>query len=348
MDLLSIFKHTLMISYFVFVMMLLVDFLDMSSKGAVSLLFKGGRWRQYSLVSLLGSIPGCLGSFLNVSIYIRGLVSFGAIAGGMIATSGDEAFVMLVEFPKQALFLFLLLFICGMFFASIIDRLVPILKIQTGRVCKDAHCEECLPGEEQKELSFSFNIDSFLANFRDLSFTRFLILVIILSFLAFLATGNLGPTDWGWERFSFVILSLLTLFIVLICSEHYLESHIWQHIIKRHLFRVFLWAFGALVLVHWGLAYWDLSLFIKEHMMWVLLLSGLIGVIPESGPHLVFVMMYAQGVVPFSVLFTASFVQDGHGMLPLLSYNLKDAVFIKAFNLVFGLLVGGGLFFLDF
>jgi len=30
----------------------------------------------------------------------------------------------------------------------------------------------------------------------------------------------------------------------------------------------------------------------------------------------VFVMMYAQGLLPFSILFTASFVQDGHGMLP--------------------------------
>jgi len=59
-------------------------------------------------------------------------------------------------------------------------------------------------------------------------------------------------------------------------------------------------------------------------------------------------MMYAQGLVPFSVLLTTSFVQDGHGMLPLLSYSLKDSVLIKVFNLVFGLLVGGVLFALGF
>ncbi len=55
----------------------------------------------------------------------------------------------------------------------------------------------------------------------------------------------------------------------------------------------------------------------------------------------VFVMMYAQGLVPFSVLFTTSFVQDGHGMLAMLSYSLKDSLLIKIFNLVFGLAVGG-------
>jgi len=68
------------------------------------------------------------------------------------------------------------------------------------------------------------------------------------------------------------------------------------------------------------------------------------GVIPESGPHLILVMKYAQGLLPFSILFTASFVQDGHGMLPSLSYSLKDSVLIKVFNLAFGLIAGGALF----
>jgi hypothetical protein len=62
------------------------------------------------------------------------------------------------------------------------------------------------------------------------------------------------------------------------------------------------------------------------------------------GPHLIFVMMYAQDLLPFSILFTASFVQDGYGMLPLLSYSLKDSVLIKVFNLAFGLIAGGALF----
>jgi hypothetical protein len=76
----------------------------------------------------------------------------------------------------------------------------------------------------------------------------------------------------------------------------------------------------------------------------VLLIGALIGIVPESGPHLIFVMMYAKGLIPFSVLFTTSFVQDGHGMLPLLSYSLKDAVLIKALNLIFGIATGGILF----
>jgi len=78
-------------------------------------------------------------------------------------------------------------------------------------------------------------------------------------------------------------------------------------------------------------------------MVWVLLMSAILGIVPESGPHLLFAMMYAQGLIPFSVLFTSSFVQDGHGMLPMLSYSLKDTILIKIFNFMFGIAIGGVL-----
>ena len=59
-----------------------------------------------------------------------------------------------------------------------------------------------------------------------------------------------------------------------------------------------------------------------------------------------FVAMFADGLVPFSVLLASSIVQDGHGMLPLLSYTLKDSVLIKSFNLVIGLGLGSILYML--
>jgi len=349
MDLVSIFKHALMISFFVFVMMLLVDFIEIASKGRVSGIIKEGPWRQYTLASFLGSTPGCLGAFMNVSLYVHGLISFGAIVGGMIATSGDEAFVMLAQFPGTALALFGLLFVFGIVFARISDGIISHLGITPCESCLDTHCEECLPGTgNQESISDIFRPENLIENFRPIDFTRFLLLVLIVSFLVLITTGTLGPSTWDWKRITFICLSICTLFIIIICSEHYLESHIWDHIIKKHLFRVFLWSFGALLFVHWGLASWNLDSFIHDHMLWVLLIGALMGIIPESGPHLIFVMMYAQGLIPFSVLFITSFVQDGHGMLPLLSYSLKDSVLIKVFNLVFGLAVGGIFFVLGF
>jgi len=345
MELTSIFKHALMISFFVFVMMLLVDFIEMASKGRMSGIIKGGPWRQYTLASFLGATPGCLGAFMNVSLYVHGMISFGAIVGGMIATSGDEAFVMLAQFPGTALALFGLLFVFGIVFAWISDRIIPILGITTCESCIDAHCEECLPGTDiQEKIGDIFRPTNLLGNIQSLSFNRVLLLVLITSFLILITTGTRGPTTWDWKRITFISLSICTLYIIMVCPEHYLESHIWGHIIKKHLSRIFLWTLGSLLFVHWGLALWNLDRFIHEHMLWVLLIGALMGIIPESGPHLIFVMMYAQGLIPFSVLFTTSFVQDGHGMLPLLSYSLKDSVLIKVFNLTFGLAVGGILY----
>jgi len=239
--------------------------------------------------------------------------------------------------------------VLGIFFAWISDKIIPHLGFTPCESCIDAQCEECLPSTgKQGRISDVFRPANLIENFQSLSFTRFLLLVLIVSILILISMGTLGPSIWDWKRVTFMFLSLCTLCIIMVCSEHYLESHIWGHIIKKHLFRVFLWTFGALLFVHWGLAFWNLNTFIHEHMLWVLLIAALIGIIPESGPHLIFVMMYAQGLIPFSVLFTTSFVQDGHGMLPLLSYSLKDSVAIKIFNLIFGLAVGGILYAIGF
>ena len=110
MELLPVFKHALMSSFFVFVMMLIVDFVDTASKRQITDLMQGSLWRQYFLSAFLGSTPGCLGAFMNVSLYVHGMISFGALVGGMIATSGDEAFVMLSQFPLTAMAFFVLLF----------------------------------------------------------------------------------------------------------------------------------------------------------------------------------------------------------------------------------------------
>jgi len=345
MGILSVFKHALMISFFVFVMMLLVDFINIATKGQASSVLQGGQWRQYTLASFLGSTPGCLGAFMNVTLYVHGMISFGAVAGGMIATSGDEAFVMLAQFPGMAILLFGLLFVSGIVFAWISDKIIKITGTVPCESCSEADCEQCLPGVGSTEkVDQIFRPGNLLKNFQQLSFTRFLLLTLIGSYLALLLFGIIGPADWNWKRITFVFLSLCSLYISGVASEHYLHFHIWDHIIKKHMFRVFLWTLGALLFVHWGMHFWNLEVFVREHMIWVLLLSALIGIIPESGPHLIFVMLYAQGLIPFSVLFTTSFVQDGHGMLPMLSYSVKDSILIKGFNLVFGIATGSVFF----
>ena len=71
-----------------------------------------------------------------------------------------------------------------------------------------------------------------------------------------------------------------------------------------------------------------------------MLMACLIGLIPESGPHLVFVTMYAQHSIPFGVLLASSVVQDGHGLLPLLAHSRRAFITVKGVNFLFGLAAG--------
>lgn len=211
---------------------------------------------------------------MNVSLYVHGFITFGALAGSMIAVSGDEAFVMLAMFPETALVLFAILFVIGLFSGMLIDVVVKKYKIST--------CSNC------KEMIVHMNL----------------------------------------ER----------------NTLHYLKEHIYGHIIKKHLWKTALWTFAALALVEIGLEYLNLEKFTSEYKIVFLLFGALVGLIPESGPHLIFVTLFAQGLIPFSVLLTSSIVQDGHGMLPMLSYSFTDSVKIKVFNLIIGLSLGLFLF----
>ncbi|MFH1645455.1 MAG: putative manganese transporter, partial [Candidatus Omnitrophota bacterium] len=248
-------EHAVVISVFVLVMMLFVDYINVITKGRMSAIIKGGRMRQYFTASFLGSVPGCLGSFMNVSFYARGLISFGAIVGGMIATCGDEAFVMLAVFPKQALLLFAILFVVGVVSAILIDKLMPKLKIRL--------CEECkLSDIHDTDECRCLNIREIPEHFKKLSFSRFLLLSILLFSLFGMLFGGFGHGEWGWESITMCSLLLLALFIIITVPEHYLEEHIWQHIAKKHLWRVFLWSFGALTAVNILSSVWDFEAFV--------------------------------------------------------------------------------------
>lgn len=336
-ELVHILKHSLIISIFVFGMMLVTDYLNVLSKGKMATIIRGGRWRQYSTASFLGATPGCLGAFMNVSFYVHGLIGFGAIVGGMIATSGDEAFVMLALFPKTALLLFLLLFALGIVLAWLTDKVAPVLGVKACQECEvelvhESHIEAQLSSPQAWRKIFSpFGL-------------RFVLFFLVTILVLLVILGLFGPPSWNVERGFLLSILLIIAATTATASDHYLKEHIWRHIIKEHLWRVFLWTLFALLVVQLVLHYWDLGSFVQAHMVWVLILSALVAVIPESGPHLVFVMMFTQGLVPFSVLLTSSIVQDGHGMLPLLSYSVRDTVKIKLFNLVYGLLIGGALY----
>lgn len=188
-------SHALMITGFVLTMMVLIEYINVQTRGWWQEDLKKSGWKQYAIALLLGASPGCLGAFTVVSLYAHGAMSFGALVGAMIATSGDESFVMLAMFPGRA-----------------------------------------------------------------------------------------------------VILA------------------------------------GALMAIGWLMA------LVTDRF--------LTGLVPESGPHMAFVTLYAEGILPVAILVASSVVQDGHGTLPLLAVSKRAFVILKLVNLAAGLGVGWALLLL--
>ena len=147
-------------------------------------------------------------------------------------------------------------------------------------------------------------------------------------------------SDWNWISTSFLIVSLIALFIISTVNDHFLEDHLWGHIIKKHFSKIFLWTFGTLLFIHLLGNYLDINYWIENNMISILVIAVLIGIIPESGPHYIFILLFAQGTIPISILIANSIVQDGHGALPLLAESKRSFILVKLANVIVGFIIG--------
>ena len=122
--------------------------------------------------------------------------------------------------------------------------------------------------------------------------------------------------------------------------RHFLKEHVWKHVIKRHLPTIFAWTFGVLALFGILSIYIDIETWIKGNIWLMLVIAVAAGLIPESGPHLVFVSMFAAGILPFPVLLANCISQDGHACLPLIAENKRSWLTVKLIKTVIAAAVG--------
>ena len=429
----DIIRNSILITGLVVVMMMMIESLNIESKG---LFFKGLRKTkvgQVVIAALLGSVPGCMGGFATVSLYTHRMFSFGALVAMMIASSGDEAFVMLAMILEQALILFVILFIIAIAVGIVTDLIHDKLHakecdkhdhedcgIETdcdGYIIHDqeiATSDCCPPRNDVNE--FAMHNDPTLqesaaslrgakrrGNLRHFGWKRISMLVGLALFIVALGTGKLGHDhaheteqiatgealamtceehhndhmtceedhtighvhteacehghhhhhheeatesfrinllDEGWMNVLFAGLSVIMLVVLVFASDHFVEGHLWDHIVKKHLPTIFAWTFGVLLVLGFALQYIEIDKWISDNTALMILLATLIGIIPESGPHMIFVTLFAAGVVPFPVLLASSISQDGHSSIPLLAESKKSFAWAKLINCFVALAAG--------
>jgi hypothetical protein len=328
----EVLKHSFMITAFVAVMMILVEYLNVLSRGAWQSALAGSRWSQYVAAVLLGAAPGCLGPFVVVALYLHRTVSLGATVACMIATSGDESFVMLALFPAKASLIMLSLALLGLL-AGIVTDLV---------VCGDAGAasQHDLVLHRNEEDCHCFDFVRTFEQIRCPTAERGLLSVGLGLFLVGIIAAKVGPSQWNWIRITLLVSGTFAFFVVVTVPEHFLEAHLWKHVALQHVPRVFAWTLAALAMISVVEHNIQIEASLNENPWALLGTAGMLGLVPESGPHLLFVTLHDHGSIPISVLMTSSIVQDGHGMLPLLAESRCDFLKVKAINLGVGLLVG--------
>lgn len=335
----DILFNALSITSFVFTMMLLIEYINVITKGSWQHKISKSKYGQYLLGIFFGAIPGCLGAFTVVSLYSHGVVGFGALVATMIATSGDEAYVMLSLFPVKAMWIFLIIAVIGF-----------IVGILTDVVMKKFNLHFKLHGHKfevhENESCPCFSIKEIVEHLKNISFQRVLLIVLLVILIAIQILNFTGHDEWSWINLTLLLSAIFGLFVVTTVPDHFLEEHLWKHVLKKHLLKIFLWTLGALATIHFLETFFDLSQWIESNLWMVLIVAVIIGVVPESGPHLVFVTLFVSGAIPISILIASSIVQDGHGAIPLLALSKKSFIAMKAINLVIGFIVGAvGLIF---
>ena len=450
--------------------MMMIESLNIESKG---LFFKGLRKTkvgQVVIASLLGSIPGCMGGFATVSLYTHRMFSFGALVAMMIASSGDEAFVMLAMIPEQALIIFAVLFVLAIAVGIITDKIYDKVhakkcglhdheecgvhadcdgfEIHEHEIATSDYCPPCNDVSTSSEDDRYTSLRAKRGNLRHFGWKRISMLVGLALFIAALGTGMLGHDHSAheshvheseqiatgealamtceehghnhghadgegmtceehghnhghadgegmtceehghnhghadgegmtcdghnhdrhthpnhnegtchidqaerveksidllsedWMNVLFAGLSVIMLVVLIFAKDHFVEEHLWNHIIRKHLPTIFAWTFGVLLVLGVIMHYVNIDNWISDNTALMILLATLIGIIPESGPHMIFVTLFAAGVVPFPVLLASSISQDGHAGIPLLAESKKSFAQAKLINCFVALAAG--------
>ncbi len=268
-EILATLSETMKIILMVTLLMLIIEFLELKFKDKIREMITRRPLNQYVTASLLGAIPGCIDAFFVVSLYVHGLVGFGALTAVMLSTAGDEAFIMLTMIPETALLIFAICAILGIVGGFFADKIAKLIGLKTSQPCKIEIHEE--------ELDF----------------------------------------------------------------KHFLKEHAYAHILKKHIPKLFLWIFLTMLAINLLTSNFDIEPIITSLPIFSLIVfAALIGIIPESGPHLLFLVLFSKRWIPFSVLLVNTISQDGHGLLPLLSYSVKDAIYVQIFTTSFALAIG--------
>lgn len=332
MEWFELIQKTLMVSGFVLLLMIIIEYINVRTSGKWDREISKNNFFQLLSSIFLGLTPGCAGTFAVVSLYTHNIFKFFALLAATVSTFGDEAFVIFSTSPKTGFKISLWLTIIALIL-GILFMFIKFFHNHYHEKHFETHGEDCC-GHKHITIDISHN-------FRKITLERaFLITTLLLVTLNILIPENKEEGILSPESIVFFVLSFISLFIVMTVPEHFLKEHIWGHVLKKHFLRLFLWSVGTIFAIQILQYFFPIENVVSNNLTMMLFLAILVGILPISGPHLFFFTIFLQGLIPFSILLANSLVQEGHAGIPLLAEDKIAFIWIKIIKIAMAFIIG--------
>jgi len=280
---------------------------------------------EIPISAFLGAIPGCGGAIMVMSLFTRGVVSFGAVLAALISTMGDAAFLLLATKPQAALIILPVTFCTGIVSGYLVK---PFTK-----------------NFLQKKINRDFLITELPTNKTSNKFYLiwffFLIPGLALGIMnAFNIETSYLVSDIDIIQFISFLLALYCVFLwvlnpltdIQMASIH---ENSFRKVVDTTCF-VTVWVIISFVIYELINISTQGAIFesLKYFGPFTPLMAIIIGFIPGCGPQIMITSMYVSGQLPMSAQIGNSISNDGDALFPAIAISAKAAIIATLYSAV--------------
>jgi len=312
------------VSSFVGMTLLIFTFLEKKNFNLQKLILNNRRF-EIPICSFLGAIPGCGGAIMVMSLFTRGVVSFGAVLAALISTMGDAAFLLIAVKPEAALIILPVTFIVGIISGYIAQ---PFTK-----------------NFLKEKINKSISISDLPKNKTSNKFYKLWFFILIPGLI--LGLINAFNIDTNFEIFGMDVVLVFSFSAALFCVLLWvlnpltdiqmasIHENSYRRVVDTTCF-VTVWVIISFVLYELinlstnGAIFESLILFGP----FLPLIAILIGFIPGCGPQIMITSMYVSGQIPMSAQIGNSISNDGDALFPAIAISAKAAIVATLYSAI--------------
>ncbi len=285
---------------------------------------------EIPICSFLGAIPGCGGAIMVMSLFTRGVVSFGAILAALISTMGDAAFLLIATKPQAALIILPVTFFVGIISGYVVQ---PFTK-----------------NFLNSKINKFINLDELPKNKTSNKFYKLWFIFLVPGI--FLGLINAFNVELNFYFNGMDIIQIFSFLLALFCILLWvlnpltdiqmasIHENSYRRVVDTTCF-VTVWVIVSFVL------YELINLSTKGAIFESLILFGpfiplaaiLIGFIPGCGPQIMITSMYVSGQIPLSAQIGNSISNDGDALFPAIAISAKAAIVATLYSAIPAILI---------